>query len=77
MTNVFREVDGLVESFHDKSDLMKKDLIEPLELYFQHYNTTNSDLLTQADDIWMKMHLERNGMLFSKENYYNQMYQLN
>ena len=61
----------MVDQMHRKSDEMKKDLIEPLELYYQHYNSTNTELLKQANEIWTKMHLERNGMLFAKENYYN------
>ena len=59
-----------------KADLLFRDLIEPSDLYLKHYSATNSTLIEQATEIWKSLHQARTQMLFSKENYFNQMHQL-
>ena len=56
--------------------MIQRDLVEPLELYYKHYQSTNNELIKQGTQFWNQLHQERTAMLFAKENYYNQMHTL-
>ena len=68
---------GMAKDMRQKADMLFKDLIEPSELYYKHYSATNGILIEQAAEIWQGLHQSRTQMLFSKENYFNQMQALN
>ena len=68
---------GMAKDMRQKADMLFKDLIEPSELYYKHYSATNGILIEQATEIWQGLHQSRTQMLFSKENYFNQMQTLN
>jgi hypothetical protein len=67
---------NMAKEVKTKADLLFRDLIEPSDLYCKHYTATNSILIEQAEEIWMGLHQARTQMIFSKENYFNQMHQL-
>jgi len=46
-------------------------------MYMKHYYARNQSLIKDANQIWTNMHIERTNMLFSKDNYYNEMCILN
>ena len=71
------KVDTFANQYQAKADLLFQDLIEPLDMYQKHYKSTNKSVLEQTNQIWMSLHQQRTQMLFTKENYYNQMFQLN
>ena len=77
LSNFIEKISGLADEFQSKAELMAQDLIEPLDMYQKHYKATSKGILDQGDEIWTNLHMERTEMLFMKENYYNQMYQLN
>lgn len=33
----------------DQGDMIQRDLIEPLELYYKHYYSTNTELIKQGN----------------------------
>jgi hypothetical protein len=76
LANVKGCMDNLVKNLNEKSEMIHRDLVEPLELYYKHYQSTNSELLKQANQFWTSYHQEHTNMLFAKENYYNQMFVL-
>jgi hypothetical protein len=71
LANVKGCMDNLVKNLNEKSEMIHRDLVEPLELYYKHYQSTNSELLKQANQFWTSYHQEHTNMLFAKENYYN------
>ena len=77
LNNFIDKISGLADEFQSKAELMAQDLIEPLDMYQKHYKSSSKGILDQGDEIWTNLHMERTEMLFMKENYYNQMYQLN
>ena len=70
------KVSSFAKEMQGKADNIKKDLIEPLNFYSKHYTKENFRMLKQCNEIWTQLHQDRTQMLFAKENYYNQMYQL-
>ena len=66
----------MAKDVKSKADSLFRDLIEPSDLYCKHYSATNNILIEQARQIWQGLHNSRTQMLFSKENYFNQMHQL-
>eukprot|EP00347_Sterkiella_histriomuscorum_P016146 403354306 len=76
MFNIKFILDDLVKQIQDKSDLISRDLIEPLDLYYKHYSMTNHELLKQAGFFWNNLHSDRTQMLFAKESYHNTQYQM-
>jgi hypothetical protein len=55
---------------------MQTNIVEPLDTYYKHYDCTNTELLKQANEIWMAMHRERHKMMMAKEAYYEDMHNL-
>ena len=76
LVNVKGCMDNIIRGLQERAEQVLRDLVEPLELYQKHYHSTNNELLRQGTQFWNSLHLERTGMLFAKENYYNQMYTL-
>lgn len=76
LVNVKGVMDNIVKSVNEKAEMIHRDLVEPLELYYKHYQSTNQELVKQGTLFWNQFHLERTAMLFAKENYYNQMHTL-
>jgi hypothetical protein len=74
MINLHKSLEELTSNIKEKGELIQRDMIEPLELYYKHYNSTNTELIKQGTQIWNNLHQERTAMLFAKENYYNQMH---
>lgn len=56
MFNVKFILDDMVKQIQDKSELISRDLIEPLDLYYKHYAMTNHELLKQAGYFWNNLH---------------------
>ncbi len=52
MCNVKMILDDMVKGVIDKAEAIQRDLIEPLTLYYKHYNSTNHELLKQASHFW-------------------------
>jgi hypothetical protein len=48
-----------------------KELIEPLDLFIKYYQQSQTDLLTKNEQIWQKLHTERQQMVLKKEEYFN------
>ena len=69
-------MDNIIKNINEKAELIHRDLVEPLELYYKHYYSTNSELIKQGTQFWNTLHQDRTAMLFAKENYYNHMYTL-
>ena len=42
-------MDNIVKNINEKSEMIHRDLVEPLELYYKHYQSTNMELLKQAN----------------------------
>ena len=76
MCNVKLCLDDLVGGISEKAELIQRDLVEPLALYYKHYQSTNGELLRQAQQFWNQLHQERTQMLFAKEAYHNHMFQM-
>ena len=76
MFNVKFVLDDLHRQLNEKADLIQRDLIEPLDLYHKHYQSTNTELIKQGTHFWNNLHQDRTQMLFAKENYHNQLYQM-
>lgn len=76
MLNLHKYFDDFVGNINQKSEIIQRDLVEPLELYYKHYNSTNSELLRQGTQFWNQLHQERQQMVFAKEIYWNHMHQL-
>lgn len=38
-----------------KAQTLLVDVVEPLELHYKHYESTNNELLKQANAIWVGM----------------------
>ena len=76
MFNVKFVLDDLHRQLTEKADLIQRDLIEPLDLYHKHYQSTNTELIKQGTHFWNNLHQDRTQMLFAKENYHNQLYQM-
>ena len=67
---------SLSKDLKTKADSLGSDLIEPLSMYQKNYQAQNRGLLDSCNEIWTALNMERTKMLFAKENYYNQMFQL-
>ena len=52
MCNVKLCLDDLVGGVSEKAELIQRDLVEPLALYYKHYQSTNGELLRQAQQFW-------------------------
>lgn len=76
IVNVKVMADEIVRSVQEKSELVNRDLVEPLELYQKHYASTNHEILKQANTFWNTLHMDRTQMLFAKESYHNTQYQM-
>ena len=50
-----------------------KELIEPLDLFIKYYQQSQTDLLSKNEQIWQKLHAERQQMVLKKEEYFNQI----
>lgn len=66
----------MAQEMRKKADLLFRDLIEPIDLYYKHYIQTNNSILQDCQRVWTSLHQERTQMLFAKEEYYNQMHTL-
>jgi len=73
MINVHLVIQQMRKSVAQSTDFFLKELIEPLELYQKHYQSTNQELIKQASHYWNKINRERAEMLHSKEVYFAQM----
>lgn len=71
IVNVKVMADEIVRSVQEKSDLVNRDLVEPLDLYHKHYASTNNEIIKQANTFWTTLHTDRTQMLFAKESYHN------
>lgn len=71
MANIRGCLENVVKNINEKSEMIHRDLVEPLELYANYYHSTNTELLKQASHFWTTYHQEHTAMLFAKENYYN------
>lgn len=76
LVNVKGCMDNIIKGVSEKGEMVFRDLVEPLEFYYQYYQSTNNELVKQATTFWNQLHTERTAMLFAKENYYNQMHTL-
>jgi len=38
-------MDNIIKNINEKAELIHRDLVEPLELYYKHYYSTNSELI--------------------------------
>lgn len=56
LVNVKGCMDNLIKSINEKSEMIHRDLVEPLELYHKHYRSTNTELLKQASQFWHSYH---------------------
>ena len=66
----------MAEDIREKADVLFRDLIEPMDMYYKHYNSTCNVAILECRKIWNVLHQERTQMLFAKEEYYNQMHNL-
>jgi len=62
-------IDRHVLALEEKSNLLKGDLIDSLELFESHYTQTSKQQCAEAQEIWDQVHLQRTEMLWSKEEY--------
>ncbi len=56
LVNVKGCFDNVIKSINNKSEMIHRDLVEPLELYYKHYQSTNQELLKQANQFWNSYH---------------------
>jgi hypothetical protein len=66
MESLHRQVSARVEQ-------VEKDLVDSLDVFHKHYKQENHENLKEGTLFWNSIHTERTQMLFAKENYYNQM----
>ncbi len=45
MTHIHRCFDEIATNFAQKAEVIQRDLVEPIELYYKHYFATNQELL--------------------------------
>ncbi|CDW77618.1 rab-like gtpase activating [Stylonychia lemnae] len=76
MFNIKFTLEDMHRGILEKAELIQRDLIEPLDLYYKHYSSTNQELIKQGNQFWTTLHQDRTQMLFAKENYHNQMHQM-
>ena len=38
-------LDDVIRGLTEKAELIQRDLVEPLDLYYKHYSSTNNELL--------------------------------
>ena len=65
--------DEIIKNVGEKADLVQKELVDPMEMYYKHYFQMNSDFVKQGNYFWNNLHTERTNMLYAKENYFTQM----
>lgn len=68
--------DALLKSLAAKAESLEKDITDPLDIYHKHYKQESQDRLKEGTNFWNAMHQERTQMLFAKENYFNQVHNL-
>lgn len=56
MVNVKMCLDEMVKGISEKSDVIQRDMVEPLELYYKHYGLTNNEFLKQGNQFWNMLH---------------------
>jgi len=49
MGHLHKSLGELSVGVAQKAEILQRDLVEPLELYYKHYNSTNQELLRQAN----------------------------
>lgn len=45
MFNIKFSLDDMLRGIVEKADLIQRDLVEPLDLYYKHYSSTNQELI--------------------------------
>jgi hypothetical protein len=73
MGKIKQSMDVLIKNLSSRVESIEKDLIDPLDVYHRHYKSENHESLKEGTAFWNSIHSERTQMLFSKENYYNQI----
>jgi hypothetical protein len=48
IVNVKGCFDNIIKSITSKAEMIQRDLVEPLELYYKHYHSTNQELVKQG-----------------------------
>jgi hypothetical protein len=66
--------EGLLRHIEEKAKQIQTDLIDGIELFDQNYSNTTGELGDKAQDIWQKLYQEKTNMLWSKEEYLNEMH---
>ena len=64
----------LIKHVDDKTKQIQMELIDGIELFDQHYSKTTDELGRKAQEIWEKVYQEKTNMLWSKEEYLNEMH---
>lgn len=59
MLNVKMCLDEISKGISHKNIILEKELIEPLNMFHQHYTSDNKDMLKQANDLWDHLHMSR------------------
>lgn len=66
-------MDSLVRNLNEKVEAIDQDLIESLDNYTKHYKDQQYEYLKEGTQFWNNLHSDRTNMLFAKENYFNQV----
>ena len=73
MGKIKNSMDSLHKQISTRVEQVEKDLVDSLDVFHKHYKQENHENLKEGTYFWNSIHNERTQMLFAKENYYNQM----
>ena len=73
MSRIKISMDSMHKQLYSRVEAVEKDLVDSLDMFHKHYKQENHDNLKEGTLFWNSIHTERTQMLFAKENYYNQM----
>ena len=67
-------LDSYIKITEDQTVQMQHNILDNLSVYEDHYYGFNQEMISTAQEMWDRMHIERTNMLWSKEEYINSMH---